>query len=550
MKARSGGRILVEALKAHGVRQVFCVPGESYLDALDALADAPEIRVTACRHEGGAAFMAEAYAKLTGRPGVCFVTRGPGACNASIGVHTAMQDSTPLILLVGQVAREQRGREAFQEIEYRDMFAPPTAKWVEQAESAAALPRAVALAFEMATSGRPGPVVLALPEDVLSEDSDAPVTPPAPLVHFAPAAGEVEKAREILAAAQRPLAIVGGGGWCEESITAFAAFCARAEIPVATSFRRQDAFPNTHPCHAGTLAFTVDPRLCAAVREADVILAVGTRLSDVTTQGYTLLSPGVPRQTLIHAHPEASELNRVYHAQVAVHAPVKDFARALSGLDMDGAFRTGWRAARHADYVDWSTPKGGESFEADMDGIARDLDRLLPADAVITTDAGNFSGWAQRYLKYDRPRRLLAPTSGAMGYGVPAAVAASLTCPGRAVVGLAGDGGFLMTGQEIATALQAGAKPVLIVFNNGMYGTIRMHQEKHFPGRPIATDLRNPDFAALARSYGARGVTVTRTADFASALTEGLSADLPTVIEVKMDPDQLSTQKRLSDFKG
>ena len=548
MHKRSGGNILIESLRAHAVKKIFCVPGESYLDALDALSDANDIRVITCRQEGGAAFMAEAYAKLTGHPGICFVTRGPGACNAAIGVHTAMQDSTPLILLVGQVARDQMGREAFQEIDYRQMFKPPIAKWATQIEKASDIPRVMEQAFECAIEGRPGPVVIALPEDMLCEDSDATMIYPKAPAHFSPQHHDIETLKNILHGAKKPLVIVGGGSWDDISIQHFSNFCAHAKLPVVTSFRRQDAFPNNHESYAGVLGTTIDSRLVKHVKEADVILAVGTRLGEIATQGYTLLDVPKPKQKLIHIYPEASELNKVYHATLAIHSTVNAFAKAIDGLEIDGSGWSAWTEQLREEYANWITIRSRDKFALDLDGVMEDMLSVLPEDAIITTDAGNFSGWAQRFVSYTRPMRLLAPTSGAMGYGVPAAVAASITHPERAVIGFMGDGGFMMTGQEIATAMHMGAHPILLVFNNGMYGTIRMHQEKHYPGRVSATDLTNPDFAALARSYGAEGVTVAKTEEFLPAFKKALHAKKPVLIELKMDPQQITTQKKLSEI--
>lgn len=548
MHPRSGGNILIESLRAHGVKKIFCVPGESYLDALDALSGVEDIKVVTCRQEGGAAFMAEAYAKLTGHAGICFVTRGPGACNASIGVHTAMQDSTPMILLVGQVARDQMGREAFQEIDYRQMFKPPITKWATQIDRVEDIPRIMEQAFEMATEGRPGPVVVALPEDMLCDESDVEIVYPKTPAHFAPTSHDINALKEILHGAKRPLAIIGGGSWNEGSIRHFENFCTVANIPVVTSFRRQDAFRNTHDCYAGVLGTTVDARLTKHVKEADVLLVVGARLGEMTTQGYTIVEPPKPKQTLVHVYPDASELNKVYKATLAIHSSVGEFAKAVDGVPVDGSNWSGWREQLRSDYVDWISIRSRDKFTLDLDGVMEDMLGVLPKDAVITTDAGNFSGWAQRFVSYDRPRRLLAPTSGAMGYGVPAAVAASLTFPERTVVGFMGDGGFMMTGQEIATAMHVGARPILLVFNNGMYGTIRMHQEKHYPGRVSATDLTNPDFAALARSYGAEGVTIFKTSEFLPAFESALKSKKTVLIELKMDPQQITTQKKLADI--
>lgn len=548
MTPKSGGHLLVESLRAHGVKKIFCVPGESYLDALDGLHDADDIRTITCRQEGGAAFMAEAYGKLTGHPGICFVTRGPGACNASIGVHTAMQDSTPFILLVGQVARDQKGREAFQEVEYRDMFKPPFCKWATEIDHASDIPRVMREAFEMATSGRPGPVVIALPEDMLCEDTDAAVQVPVPSAHFAPTHHDIDALRNILNSAQKPLVIVGGGSWNDTAIQAFEDFCEKAQLPVAAGFRRQDAFHNSHPCYVGALGTTVDPKLCKAVEEADVIIAVGTRLGEILTQGYSIIQPGTPKQRLVHVYPDADELNRVYKSELAIHSSVNEFAKALDGLTIDGSRWAPHTQTLRDNYAAFSTVRSRDKFMPDLDGIIEDIINALPEDAILTTDAGNFSGWPQRYVRYNRPMRLLAPTSGAMGYGVPAAVAASLTYPGRVVVGFMGDGGFMMTAQEIATAMHEGAHPILLVFNNSMYGTIRMHQEKHYPKRVSATNLTNPDFAAFAASFGAQSFVVDRNEEFLPAFNAAMQSKKPTLIEIRMDPQQITTAKKLAEL--
>ncbi|HCS24172.1 MAG TPA: thiamine pyrophosphate-binding protein [Alphaproteobacteria bacterium] len=548
MSKKSGGHLLVECLRVHGVKKIFCVPGESYLDALDGLHDADDIRTITCRQEGGAAFMAEAYGKLTGHPGICFVTRGPGACNASIGVHTAMQDSTPFILLVGQVARDQKGREAFQEVEYRDMFKPPFCKWAVEIEHASDIPRVMREAFDVATSGRPGPVVIALPEDMLCEETDAPVQMPSVPAHFAPTAHDVQGLKDILSGAKNPLVIVGGGSWHDVDIAAFQDFALRNHLPVAAGFRRQDAFDNNHPCYVGALGTTVDPKLCKAVEESDVILAVGTRLGEILTQGYSIIQPGQPKQRLIHVYPDADELNRVYQSELTIHASVSELAKALSGVTVDGV---AWQARTQVlreQYLAFSTVRSRDKFTPDLDGIIEDIINALPEDAILTTDAGNFSGWPQRFVRYARPMRLLAPTSGAMGYGVPAAVAASLRYPERVVVGFMGDGGFMMTAQEIATACHEGAHPILLVFNNGMYGTIRMHQEKHYPKRVSATHLTNPDFAAFAASFGAGAWVVEDNAAFLPAFRAAMASKKPALIEIRMDPQQITTAKKLAEL--
>jgi len=524
MQQRSGGNILIESLRAHGVKKIFCVPGESHLDAL---MGANDIRVAPCRQEGGAAFMAEAYAKLTGLPGICFVTRGPGACNAAIGVHTAMQDSTPMILLISQVPRDRMGREAFQEIDYRQMFKPPISKWAVQIEQAAEIPRIMEQAFAVATQDRPGPVVIALPEDMLCDDSDVEIIYPKTPAHFAPSHHDLAALKDILGKARKPLAIVGGG-WDASAIRHFENFCLSANLPVAASFRRQDVFHNSHDCYAGVLGTAVDARLMKHVKEADVILAVGTRLGEIATQGYTLLTPPQPQQTLVHVYPDASELNKVYRAKLAIHSTAGEFARAVDGLAIDGSVWADWREQLRSDYSGWSSIRSRDKFELDLDGVMEDLAEALPKDAIVTTDAGNFSGWAQRFISYNRPMRLLAPTSGAMGYGVPAAVAASIAFPERAVVGFIGDGGFMMTGQEIATAMHMKARPILLV---------------------SATDLTNPDFAALARSYGAEGMAVAKTSEFLPAFKKALQSKITVLINLKMDSQQIMTQKKLAEIR-
>ena len=548
MKKRSGGNILIESLRAHGVKKIFCVPGESYLDALDALVDADDMRVVTCRQEGGAAFMAEAYAKLTGHTGICFVTRGPGACNASIGLHTAMQDSTPMIMLIGQVARDQRGREAFQEIDYKKFFQPPISKWAVEIEHAADIPKVMTEAFKTAHAGRPGPVAVALPEDMLCDMSDILVPMPQALPHFAPTTADMAAITKMLQSAKRPLVITGGGTWTDAAIASFVDAVEKLSLPVLTGFRRQDSFPNNHPSYAGVLGTTVDQQLLRVVEDSDVIIAVGTRLGEILTQGYTIIQPGNPKQTLIHVYPDASELNRVYKAAVTVVSDMKSFAQTLASITVDSAPWVERTKELHTRFKQWSSITSRDKFKLDLDGVLQDLNSVLPPDAIITTDAGNFSGWAQRFIRYQRPMRLLAPTSGAMGYGVPAAVAASLTYPDRVVVGFMGDGGFMMSGQELATTMHEGARPIFLVFDNGMYGTIRMHQEKHYPGRISATHLTNPDFAALAKSYGMDSATIERTDDFLPVFQRMIAAKKPGLICLKMNPEQITTAKTLTQI--
>ncbi len=547
---RTGAEILVRQLAIHGADTVYCVPGESYIAALDALRGARDsIRLVVCRHEGGAANMAEAYGKLTGRPGICFVTRGPGATNASIGVHTAFQDSTPLLLLIGQVARGHRGREAFQEVDYRAMFAP-LAKWATEVDDPARLPELVSRAFTTAVSGRPGPVVLALPEDMLAERSGVADAGPYRAVQAHPGAGELGAMRELLAGASRPLVIVGGGGWTEQASRDTLAFAEASNLPTGASFRCQDYVDNHSRVYAGDVGLAIEPKLAARIREADLVLAVGTRLGEATTSGYTLLDVPRPRQRLVHVHPGADELGRVYQADVAVNSGLPAFAAAAAALaPVDGSRWSAWTEAARADYLE-SLRHRPQPGDLDLGEVLAHLRDRLPDDAILTNGAGNFSVWCHRYYQFRRYRTQLGPTSGAMGYGVPAAVAAKLLHPERIVVCFSGDGDFLMNGQELATAVQYGAGVVVLVINNGMYGTIRMHQERAFPGRPHGTDLVNPDFAAFARSFGAHGEAVERTADFAAAFERALAAGGPALLELRVDPEAITPKATLSEIRA
>jgi acetolactate synthase-1/2/3 large subunit len=545
---RSGGRILVDQLEAHGVDLTFGVPGESYLPVLDALRDSP-VRFVVCRHEVGAANMADAYGKLTGRPGVCLVTRGPGATHASGGVHTAFQDSTPLILLIGQVARSMLDREAFQEIDYTQMFAP-LAKWVGQAMDAARIPELVSRAFHLATSGRPGPVVLALPEDVLAEDADV-----ADAAHYAPAqahpgAGELDSVRRLLQEARRPLVVVGGHPWSEQAHDDLTAFCDTNGLPVAASFRCQDYVDNSSPSFVGHLTVGGDPRLAARVREADVLAVVGARLGEITTAGYSLVDVPRPQQALIHVHAGAEELGRVYQADVGILSGPPEFAsaaRELAPLE-PSAWRSETEQARR-EFLDF-LGQAGRGAALDMIDVMAFLRDRLPPDAVLTNGAGNFSVWAHRFYLFRRFRTQLAPTSGAMGYGVPAAITAKLLHPDRIVVAFAGDGDFLMTGQELATAVQHEAAIVALVINNGMYGTIRMHQERLYPTRVSGTTLVNPDFAALARAFGAFGEVVERTEDFEPAFERALRSGVPALLELRVDPEAITPTRTIAEIRA
>ena len=544
---RPGGRILVDQLELHGADLAFGVPGESYLAVLDALHDSP-IRFVVCRHEVGAANMADAYGKLTGRPGICMVTRGPGATHASGGVHTAFQDSTPMVLLIGQVGRDMLGREAFQEIDYEQMFGP-IAKWVAQVDEVERLPELVARAFHTATSGRPGPAVLALPEDMLVEEAD--VADAAPFVATTAHPGEVEldRMRTLVQGAERPLVIVGGQPWTAQAHDELAAWCEAGDLPIAASFRCQDYVDNGSPSYVGHLTLGPDPRLAARVREADLLLVVGDRLGEITTSGYTLLVPPHPSQVLVHVHPDPDELGRVYQPDLAICAGPAQFAWALEDVaPPDGS---AWREATaqaRAEYRDnlRPTPQPGDLDMGEVTGYLRER---LPRDAILTNGAGNFSVWAHRFYEFRVYRSQLAPTSGSMGYGVPAAVAAKLVAPERTVVAYAGDGDFLMTGQELATAVQFGASIVVLVVDNGMHGTIRMHQERRYPGRVSGTDLVNPDFAALAEAYGAHGERVERTADFAEAFERALAAGRPALLHLVVDPEALTPRQTLTEIR-
>ena len=558
---RPAGHALVEALIAQGVHTAFGVPGESYLAVLDGFHEHRDaIRFIACRQEGGAAFMAEAQGKLTGRPGICFVTRGPGATNASVGLHTAFQDSTPLILFVGQVASDQRDREAFQEVDYRQMFGPGTlgmAKWVGEVQSADRLPEYVSRAFHTALQGRPGPVVLVLPEDMLTQATSAAVLPRAVPAQAWPAPGALRDLRTMLLAARRPLVIAGGSGWDAEAANALQRFAENWQLPVGCGFRFQDTFDNRHPMYAGDVGIGINPRLADRVREADLVIALGVRLGEMTTGGYTLLQAPRPAQKLVHVHAGPEELGRVYAADLMLQASMACAAKALEALTAPTELPwSEWTRAAHADYQ--ANHAAAPVEPMDLAVVMKTVQRLAPEDTVYTNGAGNFSGWLHRYVRYHglqhHGRTQLACTSGAMGYGLPAAVAAALLYPQRTVVNVAGDGDFLMTGQELATATGYGAgrgpgKLISIVVDNGSYGTIRMHQEREYPGRVSGSDLFNPDFAALARAYGWQAQRVDTTADFEPAFVAALAADRPTLIHVKLDTDVITSRTTLAAIR-
>lgn len=546
---RSGGQILVDALRINGVERAFCVPGESYLAVLDALYDAKnEIDLIVCRQEGGAAYMAEAYGKLTGKPGICFVTRGPGATNASVGVHTAFQDSTPMILFIGQVARDQVDREAFQEIDYRRMYGQ-LAKWVVQIDDARRIPELVSQAFHRAMNGRPGPVVVALPEDMLTEVVEVADAGAARRIESSPGASSMLELHGMLGYAQRPLMILGGGGWDSQAVGQIRTFAEHYNLPVAASFRCQDLFDNTHPNYAGDLGFAAGAKLIAAVKDSDLLLVVGSRLGEVSTSGYTILDIPVPKQKLVHVHPGIEELGRVYQLTLGINSSMRTFAAQAADLPgLSNRHYDDWTQTLNRNYAENLEPVRSPG-NVQMAEIMSWLMTRLPQDAILTNGAGNYCVWVQRFYQYRQFRTQLGPTNGSMGYGVPAGVAAKLTYPDRIVVSFSGDGCFLMNGQEIATAANYGANVIFIVVNNGMYGTIRMHQERNYPGRVSGTDLHNPDFAALARAYGLHGETVECTEAFGPAFERCASVGKPSLIEIRIDPEAITPRLSLSQIR-
>jgi acetolactate synthase-1/2/3 large subunit len=545
---RTGGRLLVDQLRIQGCDRLFTVPGESFLAVLDALHDTPEIDVVVCRQEGGVAYMAEADGKLTGRPGVAFVTRGPGATNASPGVHVAFQDSTPMILFVGDLDRRDKDREGFQEIDFAAFFGP-IAKWAARIDDARRIPEYVARAWRVATAGRPGPVVLAMPEDMLRdkvEALDRPAVPPL-VEHPDPAA--IATLHELLKDAAAPVAIVGGADWSPCAAHHFSAWAARTGIPVAAAFRRQDAIANDCPVYAGNLGYGPNPKLVQRVKDADLLLVVGARLGEATTDGYTLIIPDHPDQTIVHVHPDPNELGRVYHADLPICSDMGEFAQDLDAWQDDDLLPFGAGKEAHADYLAWSEPAPREGVTLDLGPCVALLRDKLPADTIVCNGAGNFSGWVHRYWRYAATPCQLAPTSGTMGYGLPAAVAAALRFRDRQVLCVAGDGDFLMNGQELATAAQHGANLLLIVVDNSSYGTIRMHQERDYPERLSATNLTNPDFAALGRAYGAWTATVERTEQFGPALDQALSAKGIRLLHLKTDVEVITNQTTIAALR-
>src|SRR5262252_4411897 len=542
---RTAAEVLIDQLVVHGVGHVFCVPGESYLAALDAFHDR-DIAITVCRQESGAAIMAEACGKATGRPGICFVTRGPGATNAAAGVHIARQDSTPLILFVGHIAREMREREAFQELDYRAVFGT-IAKWATEIDDPERIPELISRAFYTATSGRPGPVVIALPEDMLVELIAVPDAPAFEPVETWPGATDMSRLQKLIWAAQRPVVVLGGSRWSEAACAAVARFAERFALPVATSFRRAHLLDPAHPCYAGDLGIGPNPKLLARVKGADLIVLIGGRLGEMPSQAYTLLDIPGPRQTFVHVYPGVEELGRVYRPHLAINATPTAFAAALEGLQPPNALRwQGEAAAAHADFQAWTERATAVPGAVNLGEIVVGLRDKLPADAVICNGAGNFSIWVHRYWRYRRYGSQLAPISGSMGYGVPAAIGMKRLAPERTVIAFAGDGDFLMTGQEFATAVQYGLPVIIVVVDNRMLGTIRMHQERHYPGRVVATDLRNPDFADYARAFGGYGATVERTADFFPAFEAAQKSRKPAILHLKVDPEALTPTMSLT----
>ncbi len=546
---RRGGQILVDQLRIHGVDLCFGVPGESYLAVLDAFYDTPEIRFVVCRQEGGVAMAAEAYGKLTGRPGIAFVTRGPGATNASAGVHVAQQDSTPMILFVGQIDRGSIERDTFQEVNYRQMFGG-IAKWVAEIDDVERIPELVHRAFMTATAGRPGPVVLSLPEDMLMDRAAVEDGRPYRPVEAHPGAGDLTRLRQMLERAERPMVILGGGGWSAGGVAAIRRFAEATDLPIACGFRRQDLLDNEHRCYVGDIAIGPNPKLVERIKAADLLIVVGSRLSEMTTQAFSLLRIPRPTQRFVHVHNDPEELGRIYQPDLAILSGMTSFAEALAAMAPleRRPWAAGTAALRQA-YLAWREPKPSPG-DVQMGEIVKHLRETLPAEAIVTNGAGNYCVWVNRFYSYRGFKTQLAPCSGSMGYGLPAAVAAALVHPDRPTVCFAGDGCFMMTGQELATAVQYGLRLTVIVVNNGMYGTIRMHQEREFPTRVSGTDITSPDFSALARAYGAFGATITRTADFAAAFAEAQAQKGPALIEVRVDPEALTPRASLSEIRA
>jgi acetolactate synthase-1/2/3 large subunit len=544
---RSAAEVLVDQLRIHSVRHVFCVPGESYLAVLDAFHDS-DLTVTVCRQEAGAAIMAEAVGKVTGRPGVCFVTRGPGATNAAHGIHIARQDSTPLVMFVGQVARETREREAFQELDYRAVFGS-MAKWATEIDDAARVPEIVSRAFHTAANGRPGPVVVAIPEDMLVERIAVDDAPPFSAIETSPGLYEMQKFAELLAAARAPVAVLGGSRWSQEACDRMARFAEKYKLPVCTTFRRGHLFDQTHSCYAGDLGIGPNPKLLERIKSSDLVIVIGGRLGELPSQHYTLFDIPRPQHPFVHVHPGAEELGRVYSPHLAINATPTAFTAALETLKFSRA-AAGETKAANADYRAWTDKPTEQPGAVNFGAVMIWLRENLARDAFLCNGAGNYAAWIHRFFRFRRFAQQVAPASGSMGYGVPAAVAMKRLHPERQVICIAGDGDFLMNGQEFATAVQYDLPFTTIVFDNGMYGTIRMHQEREYPGRISATDLRNPDFAAYARAFGGFGVSVERTEDFPAAFRAAEASGKPAIVRLAIDPEAITPGTTLAKIRA
>jgi acetolactate synthase-1/2/3 large subunit len=542
---RTAAEVLVDQLLLHGVRHAFCVPGESYLAVLDAFHDR-DLAITVCRQEGGAAMMAEAVGKATGRPGICFVTRGPGATNASPGIHIARQDSTPMICFVGQVARDMREREAFQEFDYRAVFGSMT-KWATEIDDPARVPEIVARAFYTATNGRPGPVVVALPEDMLTERVDARDAPPFAVVETSPGPDEMAKLAQLLAGARKPIMILGGSRWSQASSDQVQRFAQKLALPVCTTFRRAHVFDALHPCYAGDLGIGPNPKLIERIKSADLVVLVGGRMGELPSQSYSLFDIPGPQTTFVHVHPGAEELGRVYSPHLAINATPAGFAAALDRLETPKT--RGDAEAAHTDYLAWTDTATTQPGGVNLGAVMIWLRDNLPADAILCNGAGNYAAWIHRFYRFRRFGAQVAPTAGSMGYGVPAAVAMKRLYPERTIVCMAGDGDFLMNGQEFATAVQYDLPIIIVISDNGIYGTIRMHQEREYPGRISATQIRNPDFVAYARAFGGFGVSVERTEDFAAAFGDAQKSGKPAIIRLKIDPEAITPVSTLKAIR-
>jgi len=545
---RTGGQLIVDALEANGVQRIFSVPGESYLAVLDALHDS-NIENIICRQEGGAAMMADCEGRLTGKPGICFVTRGPGATNASAGVHIARQDSNPMILFIGQIGRGIKEREAFQEVDYKRFYGD-IAKWVVEIDDAARIPELVTRAFSVATSGRPGPVVISLPEDMLTDKVEAPAPLPFTPVETRPGQPEMDALQALLETAERPFVILGGTRWNEAAVKQMCSALERWSLPVGCSFRRQALCDQMHPSYAGDIGIGTNPKIAAYIKDADLVVLVGCRFGEMPSSDYTLLKSPYPDQKLVHIYPDPHELGRVYRPTVAINATPASFAEAFSATAPSKTPVWANRTEQlHQSYLEWSTPPASGPGKVHMGPIMAYLEKALPADAVICNGAGNFAIWMHRFYRYRRFNTQSAPTSGSMGYGLPAGVAAKHLFPEREIIVWAGDGDFLMHGQEFATAVQYNLPIVVVILNNGIYGTIRMHQEREYPGRVSGTTLKNPDFAAYARAFGGHGETVEETADFAPAFERARASGKPAIIEVKLDPEAITPTKTLTQIR-